>query len=191
MAPLKKSEGDTRARESSAPAGQRNAPAPVRQIALIVNGNSVEMEVEARMTLAEFLREKMGLTGTKVGCNRGECGSCTVILDGEAVYSCSMLAVEAAGRDVTTIEGVLEGDGRLHPIQEAFVEYDALQCGFCTPGMVLSLKAFLDKRPRATEEEVRNTIDGNLCRCGCYPNILKAALSAAEKMARRGGERNG
>jgi aerobic-type carbon monoxide dehydrogenase small subunit (CoxS/CutS family) len=189
MAPLKQTGGEGRTEKDPVPAG-KNSPASFRRIALRVNGRPIEMEVEARTTLAEFLREKLGLTGTKVGCNRAECGSCTVLLDGEAVYSCSMPAVEAAGREVTTIEG-LAVNGKLHPIQEAFVEHDALQCGFCTPGMILSLKALLDKKPRATEEEVRTSIDGNLCRCGCYPNILKAALTAAGKMARGRGEGNG
>ncbi len=186
---LKKSAGEETTAKQPAGAG-KNSPAPTRLVALTVNGKAVEMEADTRMTLAEFLRERLGLTGTKVGCNRAECGSCTVLVDGQAVYSCSTLAVEAAGKEVITIEGVAGGE-RLNPIQEAFIEHDALQCGFCTPGMILSLKALLDKRPGATEDEVRNTIDGNLCRCGCYPNILKAALAAAAKMARRGGAKNG
>ena len=153
-----------------------------KRIALTVNGRKVEAEVEQHMTLAEFLREELDLTGTKVGCNRGECGSCTVIMDGMAVYSCTTLAIEAAGRDVLTIEGLSEG-GRLHPLQEAFIENDALQCGYCTPGMILSLKALLDKNPRPMEEDIRTAIDGNLCRCGSIPNVLKAALDVSEKMA--------
>jgi carbon-monoxide dehydrogenase small subunit len=127
-------------------------------VALTVNGNRVEAEVDSRVTLAEFLREELGLTGTKVGCNRGECGSCTVILDGNAVYSCTVLAVEAEGREVLTIEG-LGKEGKLHPLQEAFVEHDALQCGYCTPGMLMSLKALLERNPHPTEEDVRNAID--------------------------------
>jgi aerobic-type carbon monoxide dehydrogenase small subunit (CoxS/CutS family) len=157
-----------------------------KHIALTVNGRTVEAEVEQHMTLAEFLREELDLTGTKVGCNRGECGSCTVIMDGMAIYSCTTLAVEAAGRDVLTIEGLPE-DGRLHPLQEAFIENDALQCGYCTPGMILSVKALLDKTPRPTEEDVRTAIDGNLCRCGSIPNILKAALETSGKIAGRKG----
>ena len=157
-------------------------PKRKKHVALTVNGRKVEAEVEQHMTLAEFLREEMDLTGTKVGCNRGECGSCTVIMDGMAVYSCTILAVEATGRDVLTIEGLTEG-GRLHPIQEAFIEHDALQCGYCTPGMILSVKALLDKNPRPTDEEIRTAIDGNLCRCGSIPNVLKATLDASEKMA--------
>jgi carbon-monoxide dehydrogenase small subunit len=134
------------------------------------------------MTLAEFLREEMDLTGTKVGCNRGECGSCTVIIDGAALYSCTMLAVEAEGKSVLTIEG-LTPDGSLHPLQEAFIEHDALQCGYCTPGMILSVKALLDRNPRPTELEVRTAIDGNLCRCGSIPNVIEAVLNVSRKMA--------
>ena len=153
-----------------------------KRVALTVNGRKVEAEVDQHMTLAEFLREELDLTGTKVGCNRGECGSCTVIMDGMAVYSCTTLAVEATGRDVLTIEGLPE-DGRLHPLQEAFIENDALQCGYCTPGMILSVKALLDKTPRPTEEDIRTAIDGNLCRCGSIPNVLKAALEVSGKIA--------
>lgn len=145
-----------------------------------VNGRTVGGDLDCRMTLAEFLREALGLTGTKVGCNRGECGSCTVLVDGKPLYSCGMLAVEAAGKEVLTIEGLAEGQ-RLHPLQEAFMDHDALQCGYCTPGMLLSVKALLDENPHPTEEEVRQGIDGNLCRCGCYPNIIKAALAVAER----------
>jgi aerobic-type carbon monoxide dehydrogenase small subunit (CoxS/CutS family) len=128
-----------------------------------------------------MLREKLHLTGTKVGCNRGECGSCTVLLDGKPVYSCSTLAVEAGGRSVLTIEGLAAG-GRLHPLQQAFLDHDALQCGYCTPGMILAVKALLDRTPHPTEAEIRGAIDGNLCRCGCYPNVIKAALAAAEQI---------
>jgi aerobic-type carbon monoxide dehydrogenase small subunit (CoxS/CutS family) len=153
-----------------------------KHIQLTVNGKKVEAEVSPRMTLAEFLREELDLTGTKVGCNRGECGSCTVILDGMAVYSCTLLAVEACGKDVLTIEGL--GDaGKLHPLQHFFIEHDALQCGYCTPGMILSIKALLDKNPHPTELEVRTAIDGNLCRCGSTPNIINAALDASRAIA--------
>lgn len=156
-------------------------PKSRKALAFTVNGNRVEAEIDSRVTLAEFLREELGLTGTKVGCNRGECGSCTVILDGNAVYSCTVLAVEAEGREVFTIEGLAE-EGTLHPLQEAFVEHDALQCGYCTPGMLMSLKALLERNPHPTQEDVRNAIDGNLCRCGCYPNIIEATVAASEKM---------
>jgi aerobic-type carbon monoxide dehydrogenase small subunit (CoxS/CutS family) len=158
-----------------------NLPETKKTITLNVNGKEVSGPVDPRMTLAEFLREELDLTGTKVGCNRGECGSCTVILDGAAVYSCSILAVEASGRKVLTIEGLAEGE-RLHPLQEAFVDQDALQCGYCTPGMVMSLKALLDRIPHPEEGEIRRAIDGNLCRCGCYPNIIQAVLNASEKI---------
>ena len=123
---------------------------PRKRIALTVNGKKVERDIPSRMTLAEFLREELDLTGTKVGCNRGECGSCTVILDGDPVLSCTVLGVEASGREVLTIEG-LAPEGRLHPIQEAFIEHDALQCGYCTPGMIMSVKALLDRNPNPTK----------------------------------------
>ncbi|HUL20167.1 MAG TPA: (2Fe-2S)-binding protein [Thermodesulfobacteriota bacterium] len=155
-----------------------------KNITLTVNGKKVERHIAGRMTLAELLREELDLTGTKVGCNRGECGSCTVILDGDPVLSCTVLAVEASGRAVLTIEG-LASQGKLHPIQEAFVEHDALQCGYCTPGMIMSIKALLDRNPNPTDEDVRRSIDGNLCRCGSYPNIIKAAIDASKKMTQR------
>jgi len=157
-----------------------------RHIALTVNGKKVEADVDHSMTLAEFLREKLDLTGTKVGCNRGECGSCTVIIDGMTAYSCTILAIEATGRDVLTIEGLTD-KGKLHPLQEAFIEHDALQCGYCTPGMILSVKALLDGNPHPTELDVRIAIDGNLCRCGSTPNIIEASLDVARKMAEKKG----
>jgi xanthine dehydrogenase YagT iron-sulfur-binding subunit len=150
-----------------------------RRISLAVNGRQVIVEVAPRWTLAELLREKLGLTGTKVGCNRGECGSCTVLVDGAAVYSCSLLAVEAAGRHVLTVEG-LAADGQLHPLQRAFLEHDALQCGYCTPGMLMSLVALLNRKPHPSEADIRAAIDGNACRCGCFPNIVKATLAASK-----------
>ena len=153
-------------------------------LALTVNGTRVEGDVDCRMTLAEFLREELALTGTKVGCNRGECGACTVLLNGNPVYSCTMLAVDAVGKEVLTIEGLAD-EGNLHPLQEAFIEHDALQCGYCTPGMILSVKALLDRNPRPTEDDVRNAIDGNLCRCGSYPNIIEATIAASEKRAQK------
>lgn len=162
---------------------RENLPESKKRVAITVNGKKVERDIQSRMTLAEFLREELDLTGTKVGCNRGECGSCTVILDGDPVLSCSVLGVEAAGREVLTIEG-LSSEGKLHPIQEAFIEHDALQCGYCTPGMIMSVKALLDRTPNPTEEQVRNSIDGNLCRCGSYPNIIKASIEASKKIPR-------
>jgi aerobic-type carbon monoxide dehydrogenase small subunit (CoxS/CutS family) len=153
-------------------------------ISLNVNGKKIQVDVDARMTLAEMLREELGLTGTKVGCNRAECGSCTVILDGNAVYSCTVLAVEVGGREVQTIEGLADNSS-LHPLQEAFIEEDALQCGYCIPGMVMSVKSLLDSNPHPTENDVRRAIDGTYCRCGSNQNILKAALVASAKMANR------
>ncbi len=163
-------------------AEEKNYPKSKKRVTLTVNGKPFDKVVDSRMTLAEFLREELGLTGTKVGCNRGECGGCTVILNGVPVYSCSVLAVEATGGEVLTIEGLAKG-GTLHPIQEAFIEHDSLQCGYCTPGMIMSVKALLDRNSRPTEEDVRKAIDGNFCRCGSYPNIVKATLDAAEKLA--------
>ena len=162
--------------------GNENLPGYRKQISLTVNGKKVEAEVDCRVTLAEFLREELGLTGTKVGCNRGECGSCTVIMNGNPVYSCTVLAVEAAGRKILTIEGLTGQEGKLHPLQEAFIEEDALQCGYCTPGMIMSIIALLNRNPHPTEGDVRNAIDGNLCRCGSFSNIIKATLKVSGKM---------
>jgi carbon-monoxide dehydrogenase small subunit len=162
----------------------KNVPKSKKRISITVNGKKVEREINSRMTLAEFLREELDLTGTKVGCNRGECGSCTVLLDGIPVYSCTVLGVEAAGREVLTIEGLAD-EGKLHPLQEVFIEHDALQCGYCTPGMLMSIKALLDRNPLPTEEDVRNAIDGNFCRCGSYPNIIKATLDASKKISHK------
>ena len=165
-----------------------NLPKAKKRISLIVNGKGVQAEIDCRMTLAEFLREEMELTGTKVGCNRAECGSCTVILDEKPVYSCCILAVEATGRQVLTIEGLAGKDGTLHPLQRAFVEEDALQCGYCTPGMIMSVYALLGRNARPTQEEVKHAIDGNLCRCGSFPNIVRAALRVSEKISERQGD---
>ncbi len=133
------------------------------------------------MTLVEFLRDELHLTGTKEGCDEGECGACTILFDGRPLNSCLVLAVEANGHAITTIEG-LARDGRLHPIQEAFVEAGAIQCGYCTPGMVLSAKAVLDEFPNPTEEQIRTGIEGNICRCTGYNRIVEAILLAAEKI---------
>jgi aerobic-type carbon monoxide dehydrogenase small subunit (CoxS/CutS family) len=161
-----------------------NLPRGRKRIVLTVNGKKVERDIDSRMTLAEFLREELDLTGTKVGCNRGECGSCTVIMDGNPVLSCTVLGVEAAGREVLTIEGLADV-GRLHPIQEAFIEHDALQCGYCSPGMIMSVKALLDRNPNPIEDDVRKAIDGNFCRCGSYPNIINATIEASKKITHK------
>jgi aerobic-type carbon monoxide dehydrogenase small subunit (CoxS/CutS family) len=153
-----------------------------RRVSLIVNGQPRLVEVLPRRTLAELLREDLGLTGTKIGCNRAECGSCTVVLDGRAVFACSVLAVEAAGRAVQTVEGLAGPDG-LHPLQSAFIEHDAVQCGACIPGILMSLKALLDERlSEVSEQDIREAVGGNLCRCGTYPNTVKATLAAARTL---------
>jgi aerobic-type carbon monoxide dehydrogenase small subunit (CoxS/CutS family) len=161
-------------------------PERVKRVRFTVNGESRAIEVASRRTLAEALREDLGLTGTKVGCNRAECGSCTVVLDGRAVFACTVLAVEAAGRSVTTVEG-LAGAAGLHPLQEAFIAHDAVQCGICIPGILMSLKALLDSTPTPTEGDVRHAVAGNLCRCGTYPNTVKAAMAAASELRARAG----
>jgi carbon-monoxide dehydrogenase small subunit len=148
-------------------------------IQLTVNGEPVEAAVEPNQTLLQFLRDDMGLTGTKHGCGLGDCGACTVIVDGMPVNSCLVLAVQAAGRDILTIEGLAE-NGKLHPIQQAFVDKGAIQCGFCSPGMILSAKALLDSNPKPTEHEIRTAISGNLCRCTGYQKIVEAVQEAAE-----------
>jgi aerobic carbon-monoxide dehydrogenase small subunit len=149
------------------------------KVHLKVNGLPYELEVEPRRTLLELIREDLELTGTKEGCGLGECGTCTVLLDGKPVKSCITLAVQANGRDVTTIEGVERPDGTLHPVQQAFIDHGAIQCGFCTPGMVLSAKAFLEENPKPTELQVRQAIAGNLCRCTGYQKIVEAILAVA------------
>ena len=157
-----------------------------REITVTVNGEAQTRNVETRLNLADFLRHDLELTGTHVGCEHGVCGACTVLVDGEAVRSCLMLAVQADGHDVTSIEGLAAADGALHPIQDAFWKNHGLQCGFCTPGMVISIAAFLKDNPDPTEAEVRTAISGNICRCTGYQPIVAAALEAA-KTIRQGG----
>ena len=151
----------------------------MRQIAVTVNGKRHEAEVEPRQLLVYFLREQLRLTGTNVGCDTSSCGSCTVLLNGESVKSCTLLAVQADGQEITTIEGLADDDGTFHPVQQAFHEQHALQCGFCTPGMVMAAVSFLEENPSPTEEEVRLGLEGNLCRCTGYHNIVKAVLAAS------------
>lgn len=148
------------------------------RIRLTVNGDAHDLDVEPRRTLLDALREDLHLTGAKPGCNMGNCGACTVIVDGEAVYSCLTLAVECQGRAITTIEGLSRG-GALDPVQEAFVRYDALQCGFCTPGQILALKALLAHNPHPSDDEIERGMSGNLCRCGAYVKIREAARALA------------
>jgi carbon-monoxide dehydrogenase small subunit len=151
-------------------------------IKLNINGESYEVAAEPWRTLLEVIRDTVGLTGTKKGCDEGDCGACTVLMDGKAVNSCLILAIEVQGKAVTTIEGLSEGD-KLHPIQEAFVEHGGLQCGYCTPGMILSAHAFLLKNPTPSEEEIKFAIAGNLCRCTGYVKIIESIQAAADKMA--------
>ena len=156
--------------------------AETRKIAVTVNGRRHEAEVETRYTLADFLRQQLGLTGTHLGCEHGVCGACTVLFDGHTVRSCLMLAVQANGREITTVEGIARSATELHPLQQAFRDHHGLQCGFCTPGMLTTLLEFLRDNPDPTEEEVRVAISGNLCRCTGYQGIVAAALDAAQRM---------
>lgn len=148
-------------------------------VRLKVNGKNYRLEVDHRDTLAEVLRDQIGLTGTKIGCNRGECGACTVIVSGRNVYSCSQLAVWMEGKEITTVEGLAKGE-RLDPVQEAFIEHDGPQCGFCTSGQIMSGKALLLRNANPTEAEVRKALSGNLCRCGNYNREVAAVLAAAK-----------
>jgi carbon-monoxide dehydrogenase small subunit len=157
----------------------------MKEIEMIVNGNRHKVEVHPWETLLEILREKLQLTGTKEGCGLGECGACTVIMEGAAVNSCLIPAMEAEGKEVLTVEG-LAANGKLHPIQQAFVAHGGMQCGFCTPGMILSSKSLLDRNPDPSEEEIREGIAGNFCRCTGYTKIIESIKAAAEAM--KGGE---
>jgi aerobic carbon-monoxide dehydrogenase small subunit len=148
------------------------------EITLTVNGRSYTRDVEPRTLLVHFLRDDLGLTGTNVGCDTSSCGACTVHLDGESLKSCTALAVQADGREITTIEGMAT-DGQLHPMQEAFRECHGLQCGYCTPGMVMAATSFLEENPQPTETEVRLGLEGNLCRCTGYHNIVRAVMTAS------------
>ena len=169
------------------------APAPVAEpqepvkLTLKVNGRMLKVLVEPRDTLLTVLREKLGLTGTKPGCERGECGSCTVLVDGVPQYACLILALEAEGHDITTIEGLMKGE-ELGAVQQAFVNEDALQCGYCTPGQIMAAEGLLRSNPNPSLDEIRRGMSGNLCRCGAYEHIFKAVRRAAE-MRRAGGVR--
>ncbi len=152
----------------------------MRQIEIKVNGVMHGIDVQPWDTLLDVIRDKLGLTGTKEGCGLGECGACTVIMNGKTVNSCLVLAVEADGKQITTIEGLAEGN-KLHPIQQAFIDLGGLQCGFCTPGMIISAKAMLDENPNPTEEEIRRGISGNFCRCTGYTKIIQSIQAAVPK----------
>jgi xanthine dehydrogenase YagT iron-sulfur-binding subunit len=167
--------------QSEAPTSNAVGPGAV-PISLRINGKTHQVSVEPRTTLAEALRDTLHLTGTKVVCDRGSCSACTVILDGMPVNSCMTFALDVGKREVTTVEG-LGTPEHMHPVQAAFVEHDALQCGYCTPGMVMSTVALLKDKPNATEDDVRYAIRGNICRCGTYPKIFEAALAASRKGA--------
>ncbi len=151
------------------------------QINISVNGKECELQIKPWATLLDVIREDLGLTGTKEGCGMGECGACTVIMDGQIVNACLILAVEANGKTITTIEGLSNGED-LHPIQQAFVEIGGLQCGFCTPGMVLSTKALLDRNQDPTDDEIRKGLEGNFCRCTGYTKIIESVKDAARKL---------
>lgn len=153
----------------------------MKELNLTVNGKPYQLSVLPWRTLLEVIREDLGLTGTKEGCGLGECGACTVLMDGKAVNSCLVLATEAEGKQITTIEGLAQGD-KLHPIQQAFVDHGGLQCGFCTPGMIMAAKALLDENPTPTEEEIKQAIAGNLCRCTGYAKIIESIRAAAKNM---------
>jgi carbon-monoxide dehydrogenase small subunit len=152
-------------------------------VSVTVNGQKLSGDVEARTLLVHFLRDKLGLTGTHVGCDTSQCGACVVHLDGKAVKSCTMLAVQAQGAKITTIEG-LATDGKLHPMQEAFREHHGLQCGFCTPGMVMTALDLVQNNPSPTEQQIRDGLEGNICRCTGYHNIVKAVSAGAKAMGR-------
>ena len=154
------------------------APPAVREVSVTVNGEAKSAEIEPRLLLAHFLRQTLGLTGTHIGCDTTSCGACTVLLDGVPVKSCTVLAVQADGRSVQTVEGLAAG-GTLHPVQQAFHEQHGLQCGYCTPGMVMATVSLLAENPHPSEEEIRGALEGNLCRCTGYHNIVKAVQAAA------------
>ncbi len=169
-----------------APAQEIDATGSASTIALFVNGSVRKVMVEPRWTLAYVLREVLGLTGTKIGCERGECGACTILIDGKPRYSCMTLAVEAEGHAITTVEGLL-ADDKPGPVQQAFIEEDAFQCGFCTPGQIMAVEGLLRANPNPTLDQIRVGVSGNLCRCGAYKNIFNAAAKAAELRKQKGG----
>lgn len=177
---LAKTQTIQRPKRKTAPRAQIRGPGKC-EIELCVNGQIVRLWVEPRRTLLDALRIELGLTGTKKVCDEGQCGACTVILEGRPVYSCMTLAMECEGSAIETIEN-LARNGELHPIQRAFIDHDAFQCGFCTPGQIMTLKAFLDQNPDPSLEEIKRALSGNLCRCGAYLRIAQAGLDAARRL---------
>jgi xanthine dehydrogenase YagT iron-sulfur-binding subunit len=169
----------------TAAAEQELKPEEMAKITLVINGRKRRLLVEPRWSLLFVLREKLGLTGTKVGCERGECGACTVLVDDEPRYACLTLAVEAEGHAITTLEGLMDGE-KLGPVQQAFLETDGYQCGYCTPGQIVAVEGLLRANAQPSGEEIRRGVSGNLCRCGAYPNIFKAVYRAAE-LKKQGG----
>ncbi len=164
----------------AAPAGNLAGPGEV-PVTLQINGKPYNLKIEPRVTLIDALRNYLDFTGSKKVCDRATCGACTVIMDGKIVYSCTVLAIDAQGKNIETIEGISQ-NGRLHPVSAAFVDHDAQQCGYCTPGFVMAVKGYLDKHPNPTYEDVQKDLGGNLCRCGTYVGVRKAALQAAKEM---------
>ena len=175
--------GVVAAREAEAQQAARVLGPGEVPIELAINGRTYKLAVEPRVTLLDAVRNRLNLTGQKRVCDRGSCGACTMLVDGRSVYACSMLAVEAQGKQIRTIEGLADGTV-LHPVQQAFCDHDGLMCGFCTPGFVMSTVALLERNPQPTPEQAREALDGNVCRCGTYPRVLEAALDA--KGVRRG-----
>ncbi len=161
-------------------------PSEMTRVKLLINGRQRRLLVEPRWSLLFVLRERLGLTGTKVGCGRGECGACTVLIDGQPQYACLTLALEAEGKEITTLEGLMKGE-ELGPVQQAFQEQDAFQCGYCTPGQIMAVEGLLRQIPDPSPEESQRGMSGNLCRCGTYPHIFKAARRAAELKRGKGG----
>jgi xanthine dehydrogenase YagT iron-sulfur-binding subunit len=168
-----------RAQQGVEPLGPGEVP-----VTLTINGRAHTLKVEPRVTLLDALRNRLDITGAKRVCDRGSCGACTMIVDGRTVYACSMLAIEAQGLEIRTVEGLAQGDA-LHPVQQAFCEHDALMCGFCTPGLVVATAAMLEQNPAITPEQARRALDGNICRCGTYPKVLAAAADPRAKGGRR------
>jgi xanthine dehydrogenase YagT iron-sulfur-binding subunit len=168
------------------PAAEVMKASEMTGIKLLINGRRHRLLVEPRWSLLFVLREKLGLTGTKVGCERGECGACTVLINGEPRYACMMLALEAEGKEITTLEGLMKGE-ELGPVQQAFLEHDAFQCGYCTPGQIMAVEGLLRSNPQPSVEEIRQGLSGNLCRCGAYEHIFKAVPRAADLRRGKGG----